>query len=239
MLFQVESLRRNCGRMRDVKLVVCVLLLCSCLFKPICAEEWLLPDGQTVTTMDTSTPPVSGAQRVQHQVVVPSAPSVAQLLGLLPKEYGAPISTSPYFSDAKVGWPGGQCAAFAQNARPDLKDYAPYRSANKMPAKARENGYEVNGTPRVGSVLIIAKPAGSTDGHAEVVTSVMKVGEKFVLTIMDSNANKDEIISARTVYYTPSDNGVFGNFGSYEEATPELTKLANDLIVMGFIHEKR
>ncbi len=234
--------------------VACVIILCGCFSTRLKAEVWYLPNGQTITTQAGSTPPVSdarrepypNAERLQNQAgetsipvnTITPAPSVAQLLGLLPQENGAPIITSPYFSDAKVGQPGGQCAAFAQNARTDLRAYAPYGSANKMPDKARENGFEVNGTPRVGSVLIIAKPEGSTDGHAEVVTSVMKVGEKFVLTIVDSNANKDEIISARTVYYTPSENGAFGNYGRYEEATPGLTKLAKDLVVMGFIHDK-
>lgn len=233
--------------------VVCVIVLCGCFSTRLKAEVWYLPNGQTITTQADSTPPVSDARRepypnaeqIQNQagenpfpVIVPQAPSGAQLLGLLPQASVWPIKTSQYFNEAKAGQPGGQCAAFAQNARTDLKDYAPYGSANKMPDKARENGFEVNGTPRVGSVMILAKPEGSTDGHAEVVTSVMKVGGKFVLTVVDSNANMDEIISARTVYYTPSENGVFGNYGRYEEATPGLTKLANDLVVMGFIQDK-
>ncbi len=207
-----------------------------------------MPDGGTITTQAGSTPPVRGARRTPYpgtkqaqlgpQVVIPSAPSVAQLQGLIPQVDGAPIPTSQYFRDVKVGQPGGQCAAFAQNARPDLKVYAPYGSANRMPDKARANGFEVNGMPRVGSVMILAKPVGSTDGHAAVVTSAMKVGEKYVLTIVDSNANKDETISARTVYYIPSESGSYGNYGRYEEAVPGSTRLAKDLIVMGFIQSK-
>ena len=107
-----------------------------------------------------------------------------------------------------------------------------------MPDNARNNGFEVDGTPRVGSVLVIEKPVGSKYGHAEVVTSVQKAGEKYVLNIMDSNANEDGLVSARTVYYTPSENGVYGNYGKYEEASPGKTKLAKDLVVMGFINGK-
>lgn len=245
----------NYGNMSRNKVVAAtVVLLCFCSIAPLVAEEWYLPNGQTITTQAGSTPPMSDARREpypkaeqpQNQAgespypaIVTAAPSVAQLSGLLPQENGATIKTSQYFSDAKVGQPGGQCAAFAQKAREDLLRYAPYGSANKMPDMARENGFEVNGIPRVGSVLIVAKPTGSTDGHAEVVTSVMRTGERYILTIMDSNANKDEIISARTIFYTPSENGTFGNYGKYEEASPGLTKLAPDLIVMGFIQEKK
>lgn len=146
-----------------------------------------------------------------------------------------PIKTSQLFANATVGQASGQCAAIAQYARPELTGFG---NANQMPDNARKNGFEVNGTSRVGSVLVIAKPQGSTYGHAEVVTSVQKVGDRYLLTIKDSNVNEDERISARTVYYTPSENGTFGNYGRYEEATPGLTRLAKDLVVMGFIRNK-
>ena len=225
-----------------------------CLSTPIQAETWYLPDGSTMTTQAGSTPPVSGARRVPYpstrqnhagpQVVIPSAPSVAQLQGLLPKlgapssptrPLGDPIETSTRFADAKVGQTGGQCAAFAQYARPELMGLG---NANQMPDSARRNGFEVDGVPRVGSVLVVAKPQGSTYGHAAVVTSVQNDGERYALTVKDSNANEDELVSVRTVYYTPSQNGTFGNYGAYEEATPGLTKLAKNLVVMGFIQDK-
>ena len=107
-----------------------------------------------------------------------------------------------------------------------------------MPDNARKNGFEVDGTPRVGSVMVIQKPGGSKYGHVEVVTSAMKVGAKYIMTIVDSNANEDELVSARTVYYTPSENGAYGNYGKYEEMFPEATKFARDLVVMGFINGK-
>ena len=229
-------------------------VLCCCLSTGLQAETWYLPDGSTMTTQAGSTPPVSGARRVPYpgtkqaqggpQVVIPSAPSIAQLQGLLPKlpapssqptAIGDPIKTSPRFADAKVGQSGGQCAAFAQYARPELMGFG---NANQMPDSARRNGFEVDGVPRVGSVLVVAKPKGSTYGHAAVVTSAQKEGERYVLTVKDSNANEDELVSVRTVYYTPSQDGTFGNYGAYEEATPGLTKLAKDLVVMGFIQDK-
>lgn len=228
-------------------------ILCCSLSTPIQADTWYLPDGSTMTTHAGSTPPVSGARRFPYpgmkqipgpRVVIPSAPSVAQLQGLLPnleapsslpKPIGDPIATSPRLADAKVGKPGGQCAAFAQYARPELMGFG---NANQMPDSARRNGFEVDGTPRVGSVLVVARPKGSTNGHAAVVTGVQKEDERYVLTVKDSNANEDELVSVRTVYYTPSQNGTFGDYGAYEEATPGLTKLAKDLVVMGFIQDK-
>lgn len=229
--------------------IVITLSLFACGAAPLSADEWSLPNGQTITTQAGSTPPVIGAKRVSSpakqvqpsagqptlQVVVPSAPSFGQLQGLLPKPSWEAIKTSQFLSDARVGQNGGECAVFAQHARPELLGFG---NANQMPDTARKNGFEVDGTPRVGSVMVIAKPVGSTYGHAEVVTSTAKVGDKYVLTVMDSNANQDAIISSRTVYYTPSVNGTFGNYGKYEEATPGLTKLAKDLIVMGFIQNK-
>ena len=230
--------------------LVILLLLCCCSLAPLSAEVWYLPNGQTITTQAGSTPPVSGARRVPYtdvkqvqngtgqaapHISTPPAPSASQLQGLLPQAIVAPIKTSQYFRDAKVGQTGGQCAAFAQYSRPEL---AGFGNANQMPDNARTNGFEVNGTPRVGSVLVIKKPAGSTYGHAEVVTSVQRVGDRFVLTIMDSNANEDGLISARTIYYTPSETGTCGNYGRYEEVSHGMTKLANDLVVMGFIHER-
>ena len=237
---------------RVTVVAVTSVLLCFYFLIPLKAEVWYLPDGQTITTQAGSTPPVSGARRVPYPnakqvqtdpaslpATVTPAPSTAQLQALLPQavEVEAPIKTSPDFAKATVGDRGGQCAAFAESARPELMRYGPYGSANKMPDKARASGFEVNGIPRVGSVLIIAKPLGSTDGHAEVVTDVLKDGDRYILTVMDSNAGKDERISERTVYYTPAENGSFGNYGRYEEAIPGLTKLADNLIVMGFIQK--
>ena len=220
---------------------------------------WSAPNGQTYTTQAGSTPPVSGAQRVANpatkqvqtksgqtglQVVIPAAPSGDQLQNLLGKDNQKssstqvtpqPIKTSQSLWDARVGQTGGQCAVFAQKARPELTGFG---NANQMPATAKRNGFVVDGTPQVGSVLVIEKPAGSKDGHAEVVTSAMKLGEKYVMTITDSNANEDGLVSARTVYYTPSENGAFGNYGKYEEASPGTTKLAKNLVVMGFINGK-
>lgn len=72
------------GFIEHFRIVAYALLTLCCLSVPLCAEEWLLPDGRTMTTGDSSTPPVSGARRVQYPVLVPSAPSAAQLLGLLP-----------------------------------------------------------------------------------------------------------------------------------------------------------
>lgn len=203
-----------------------------------------------MTTQPGSTPPVSGARlypypntvhaQPAHQVVVIPAPSFSQLKNLLPtmdpsQGASADIAIAQKFKDSIDGQHGGQCAAFAQLARTEL---AGFGNANKMPENARRNGFEVNGTPRVGSVLVIAKPQGSMYGHAEVVTSVQKEGNRYVLTIKDSNVNEDERISTRTVYYTPSENGTFGNYGRYEEATPGLTGLAKDLVVLGFIQDK-
>lgn len=254
--------------MRETLIAVITCLLWCCFPKPLKAEVWYLPNGQTITTQAGSTPPVIGAQltpypdanhvqngRIQAapQVFIPPAPSVAQLQDLIPTTLQAsslpqvqpqskvpkaivePIKTSLYFRDAKVGQTGGQCAAFAQYSRPELTGFG---NANQMTDNALKNGFEVNGTPQVGSVLVIEKPVGSTYGHAEVVTSVQKLGDKYVLAIMDSNANEDGLVSARTVYYTPSDNGAYGNYGRYEEMSPETTKLAKDLVVMGFINEK-
>ena len=240
---------------RTTAFLATVIFLGLCLANTLKAEEWYLPNGQTITTQAGSTPPVSEARREPYPnptlpqiqandaplpvITIVPAPSIAQLTGLLPQNVEGPIMTSREFSDAQVGQWGGECAAFAQKAREDLLHYAPYGSANKMPDKARDNDFVVNGTPRVGSILIIAKPTGSKDGHAEVVTGVRKDGDRYILTIKDSNANFDELISSRTIYYTPSENGAFGNFGTYEEASPGLTKLAPNLIVMGFIQEKK
>lgn len=226
--------------MKGTPVIVIAFLLCCCSAQPIRAETWYLPDGRTITTQAGSTPPVSGARLTPYtnvkqnqsgvgqsgrQVVIPSAPSIAQLQGHLPvvpqptapQAIADPIKTSQFFANATVGQAGGQCAAFAQFARPELTGFG---NANQMPDNARKNGFEVNGTPRVGSVLVIAKPQGSTYGHAEVVTSVQRVGDRYVLNIKDSNVNEDERISTRIVYYTPSENGTFGNYGRYEEAAP-------------------
>ena len=92
--------------MRDTSVAVSALLLCCCFLTPLSAEEWLLPDGRTLTTMDGSTPPVSGAQRVQYPVVAPSAPSVAQLLGLLPDA-----------SRISIVCPAGKLGEFTNGAR--------------------------------------------------------------------------------------------------------------------------
>jgi hypothetical protein len=225
------------------------LLLTFCL-QALRAEEWYLPDGQIMTTQAGSTPPVSGARLHPYpntinappanQVIVMPAPSISQLKDLLPKmdaSQGAfpDIAIAQKFKDALDGQHGGQCAAFAQLARPDL---AGFGNANKMPAKALEMGFEVNGVPRIGSVLSIEKAGGSEYGHAVVVTGVHKEDYRYRLTIKDSNASENELISTRAVYYTPSENGVFGNYGKYEEIFPGASRLAKDLVVIGFIHER-
>ena len=92
--------------MRNTSVIVSALLLFCCFLTPLGAEEWLLPDGQTMTTMGGSTPPVSGAQRVQYPVVIPSAPSAAQLLGLLPES-----------SIISVVIPKGKLGEFTHGAR--------------------------------------------------------------------------------------------------------------------------
>ena len=109
------------GFMRETPVAVIALLLCCCFLTPLCAEEWLLPDGRTMTTVDNSTPPVSGALRVPYpeanqvqngngqnspQVVVPSAPSIAQLLGLLPDS-----------SSISTVCPSGKLGEFTHGAR--------------------------------------------------------------------------------------------------------------------------
>ena len=107
--------------MRYVLFVIGIVLLCPTFAKTINAEEWLLPDGRTMTTVDSSTPPVSGAQRVPYpeanqfqngsglappQVVVPSAPSIAQLRGLLPDS-----------SSISTVCPAGKLGEFTHGAR--------------------------------------------------------------------------------------------------------------------------
>jgi hypothetical protein len=115
---------------------------------------WSLPNGQTITTQAGSTAPVIGAKRVSPpakqvqpssgqpklQVVVPSAPSVNQLQGLLTKPSWESIKTSQFLIAARNGNKGGQCAAFAQNARPELLGFG---NANQMPDNAKNNGCEV------------------------------------------------------------------------------------------------
>ena len=245
--------------MKGMRFVSTVFLLCCCCSAPLIGDMWSAPNGQTYTTQAGSTPPVSGAQRVANpttkqvqtksgqtglQVVIPSAPSGDQLQNLLGKDNQKssstqvtpqPIKTSQALWDARVGQTGGQCAVFAQKARPELTGFG---NANQMPDTARKNGFEVDGTPHVGSVMVVEKPVGSTYGHAEVVTSAMKLGEKYVMTIVDSNANEDGLVSARTIHYTPAENGAYGNYGKYEEASPGTTKLAKGLVVMGFINGK-
>lgn len=92
--------------MRKFPIAVSALLLCGSLLSPLSAEEWLLPDGRTMTSMDSSTPPVIGAQRIHYPPVVPSAPSVAQLLGLLPES-----------STISVVVPKGTVGEFTHGAR--------------------------------------------------------------------------------------------------------------------------
>jgi surface antigen len=241
-------------------LVVLAFALSACCSVRLCAETWYLPDGKTMTTSAGSTPPVSGATLYPHSnvdygmkaaypLIICPAPSFSQIVELLPKldppqdqplATGSQvkddsIETTKAFKDALLGQHGGQCAAFVQHARPELSGFG---HGNKMPAKALAMGFEVNGIPRVGSVLSIEKAGGSEYGHAGIVTSVLKDGKRYLLTIKDSNANEDELISSRSVYYMPSENGVFGNYGKYEEMFPGSTRLAKELVVVGFIHEK-